>query len=247
MRMAVGMATSPDLRTWTALPKPFAGTEKPTSISGASVVESPHLFRRNNRWWMPYTVDQDQVFFETASDPTDTTASKWTNPIWLRGVAQSQPEDLHYWHATEHLGGGPYEYLAAFNDNASSIDIMGIFATDSAGVDSFALGCPLNPPPAGVGTSTPHDLRLVVTRASLGAAEIGLRMELPSRMPIRLAVYDVAGRRRAMLVDRELPAGVTTVRWNGSGDSGGRLASGVYFVRLTCARGARVSKLVMLH
>lgn len=247
MRMAVGLAKSMDLRHWTALPKPFGGTEKPTSMSGAAVVESPHVFRHNNRWWMPYTVDQDQVFFETGSDPTDTTASKWTSPIWLRGVAQNRPEPLHYWHATEHLGSGTYEYLAAFNDNASSIDIMGIFATDSAAVDSFAFGCPANPP-AGVGNGdTPRDVRLVVTRASLGASEIRLRMELPTRMPVWLSVYDIAGRRRAMLVDRDLPHGITTVKWDERGDSGERLASGVYFVRLTCAKGARVSKLVMLH
>jgi flagellar hook assembly protein FlgD len=66
-------------------------------------------------------------------------------------------------------------------------------------------------------------------------------------MSVRLAVYDVAGRRRAVLVDGEVPAGVTEVTWNGQGPGGERVASGVYFARLTYGGGAMVSKVVMLH
>jgi flagellar hook assembly protein FlgD len=67
------------------------------------------------------------------------------------------------------------------------------------------------------------------------------------RTPVRLAIYDVAGRRLTTLVDRELPAGVTDVKWSGAGDSRSRVPSGMYFVRLSCAKGARVSKVVMLR
>ena len=72
-------------------------------------------------------------------------------------------------------------------------------------------------------------------------------MELPVRMQARLAVYDIAGRRLSTLVDRELPAGVTDLDWDGRSASGGHVASGMYFIRLTCAKGARVSKLVLLR
>jgi flagellar hook assembly protein FlgD len=84
-------------------------------------------------------------------------------------------------------------------------------------------------------------------RPHLGTPDVGLRMELPWRTPVRLAVYDVAGRRLTTLVDRELLAGVTDVKWSGTDDSGSRVASGMYFVRLSCARGATVSKVVMLR
>jgi hypothetical protein len=250
-RMAVGAAKSSDLRKWTALKNPFSTTERPTFLTQANRIESPHVFRRNGKWWLPYTVDGDQVFFETiaSSTPADSDTTHWSNPIWLRGVSQSQPAQLQYWHATEHLGDGAYEYLAAWNDNATSIEFMGMFAPTNPAVDSVRLGCPVQPPTAGVDGSdaSRSEPRLVVSRLHRGSREVGLRMELPSRLAVRLAVYDIAGRRRSTLVDRELPAGVTETTWDGTDDSGVRVASGLYFIRLTCVRGAQVSKLVMLR
>jgi len=251
--MAVGAATSTDLRTWHPLPRPFAATERPTFQGHTHFVESPHVFKHNGRWWMPYTVGLNEVFFatDTSAAPTDTVATHWTNPVWLRAVSQGRPAELQYWHASEHLrfGNSTFEWLAAFDDNAISIDIKGVFATDSVGVDSLLLGCPPKPPLTGVGDprGLPSQFRLVVLLSHIGSAEVGLRMELPWRTPARLAVYDLVGRRVMTLLDREVPAGVTDVKWNGIEERGGHVASGMYFARLTCAKGARVSKIIMLR
>jgi hypothetical protein len=250
--MAVGAAKSTDLVHWAAMPKPFAATRRPTFQGHTSIVESPHVFKHNGQWWMPYTVGQNEVFFETSqsADPTDTVATHWGNPVWLRGISQGRPAEMQYWHASEHLdlGSNTYEWLGAFDDNAISIDIKGVFPTDSAGVDSLLLDCPPKPPVAGVSDEGTRDaFRLLVRRPNVRSTEVGLRMELPWRTPVRLAIYDVAGRRRTTLVDRELPSGVTDVKWDGADDSGARVASGIYFVRLSCARGAQVSKFVMLR
>jgi len=136
------------------------------------------------------------------------------------------------------------QFLAAFNDNAIAIDIKGVFT--AANPDSLVLSCPEI---AGVGgrEGPGGGVRMTVSRRGWGAPEVGLHLELPSRMPVRLAVYDIAGRRRLTLLDRELPAGVTDLSWNGSDDNGARVASGLYFIRLTCTMGARVSKMVMLR
>lgn len=50
--------------------------------------------------------------------------------------------------------------------------------------------------------------------------------------PTELAVYDVAGRKVAQLVDKQLLAGDYQVSWDGSNHYGKRVASGVYFLRL---------------
>lgn len=250
-RMAVGVARSPDLLNWTALTAPLRSTQKLTFQGTTNVVESPHVFRRNGQWWLPYTVNGDQVFFETTTgaNPADTTVASWTNPVWLRGVAEGRPPTLQYWHATEYLRINSTEYLAAFDDNAISIDIKGIFAPsspESAAVDSFLLTCPEI---AGIADRGDRNdgVRLAIARLRWGASEVRLRLELPSRMPVKLAVYDIAGRRRSTLLDGEVAAGVTEVAWNGRDPEGGWAASGMYFVRLTYANGARVSKLVMLR
>jgi hypothetical protein len=249
--MAVGAATSTDLIHWSALPKPFAGTELRTFQGPTLIVESPHIFRRHGQWWMPYTAGSDQVFFQTSASasPTDTVAANWTSPVWLRGVSQGRPAELQYWHASEHLGEGSTEWLAAFDDNSISIDIKGMFATDSIGVDSVLLYCPPMPPVAGVDDShgSPAQLQLIVLAHPLGASGVGIRAEMPWREVAHLAVYDLAGRRLRTLLDGELPVGATDVRWDGTADAGNRVASGVYFVRLSCARGARVSRVVMLR
>jgi hypothetical protein len=55
---------------------------------------------------------------------------------------------------------------------------------------------------------------------------------LPRPVPVKLAVYDVLGRRVRTLVDRVLPGGSHLTRWDGRDDQGQEVASGVYLYRL---------------
>jgi hypothetical protein len=160
------------------------------------------------------------------------------------------PWEQQFWHASEYLRIHSTEYLAAFDDSLSTIDIKGIYppSPDSALVDSLHLSCPGF---AGVGGGTAPavraEVRLSVSGLLRGSRAIGLEVELPARMAVRLAVYDIAGRRRSIIQDGELPGGTTQVTWDGKDEAGVTVPSGVYFVRLTCARGARASKVVMIR
>lgn len=71
-----------------------------------------------------------------------------------------------------------------------------------------------------------------------------LRVVVPRRSPVRLALYDVMGREVRRLIDGELPAGRHEVAWEGFGSDGHRRASGVYFCRLEAA-GDAVSRRVI--
>jgi hypothetical protein len=55
---------------------------------------------------------------------------------------------------------------------------------------------------------------------------------LPRNGRVGLSVYDVSGRRVAVLVDGRLPAGRHEARWHGVDANGRQLPSGVYFIRL---------------
>ncbi|MBN2172428.1 MAG: T9SS type A sorting domain-containing protein [Candidatus Krumholzibacteriota bacterium] len=68
-----------------------------------------------------------------------------------------------------------------------------------------------------------------------------LRFSLPRPARATLAVFDVAGRRVALLADGPLPAGRHAVRWEAAGQ-----ASGVYLARLECEGAVRVRRLVLL-
>ena len=64
--------------------------------------------------------------------------------------------------------------------------------------------------------------------------------------PIRLEIFDLAGRRVAGLAGGLLAPGPHTRVWNGSTDDGTRVGSGVYFARLTTREGSRSEKLIVL-
>ena len=60
-----------------------------------------------------------------------------------------------------------------------------------------------------------------------------LRFDLARPTGARLEVFDLSGRRVALLADREFTPGRYSLHWDGRGDARGALDSGLYFVRLT--------------
>jgi len=70
---------------------------------------------------------------------------------------------------------------------------------------------------------------------------------LPTAGPARLAVYDVTGRRLALLHEGRLPAGPAVFEWDGRDGEGSAMASGVYLARLELAGLTRQVKLVLLR
>jgi hypothetical protein len=63
---------------------------------------------------------------------------------------------------------------------------------------------------------------------------------------VQLAVFDVAGRRVAVLVDGLLPEGDYSSSWDGRDESGRTLASGSYFARIEVGGVPQTRKLVLL-
>ena len=61
-----------------------------------------------------------------------------------------------------------------------------------------------------------------------------LRLELPEDSQVDVRIHDVSGRSVVVLSDRMLPAGRHRITWDGRDGHGAQVASGVYFVRLTC-------------
>jgi len=62
-----------------------------------------------------------------------------------------------------------------------------------------------------------------------------------------LEVYDVHGRRvKTLLKSRSVGAGSTKVVWDGSNDSGNKVGSGLYWVRLRMNGAVSTQKLVLL-
>ncbi len=85
----------------------------------------------------------------------------------------------------------------------------------------------------GAGEPIPGALMLGSGAPNPFGASMQIKYTLPERGHVRLAVYDVAGREVALLRDGMEDAGLHLVVWDGRGVRGAKVASGVYFARLS--------------
>ncbi|MBK8230548.1 MAG: hypothetical protein IPK72_08190 [Candidatus Eisenbacteria bacterium] len=72
---------------------------------------------------------------------------------------------------------------------------------------------------------------------------IEFRLSVTDR--VDLAVFDAGGRQVRRVFGGELKAGAHRFEWNGRDDKGRRMASGVYFLRMTSAAGEQTRRLVL--
>jgi len=69
---------------------------------------------------------------------------------------------------------------------------------------------------------------------------------LPEPAQVELYVYDLLGRRVTSLLEGQCPAGLHSVEWDGTDRYGRRVASGVYFYRLSTPGVTETRKMVLL-
>jgi hypothetical protein len=67
---------------------------------------------------------------------------------------------------------------------------------------------------------------------------VSLHFSLPEPAPVRLTIFDAAGRRVRQVIKAELQAGTQQATWDGRTDDGSPAAAGVYYLRLTADGGA---------
>ncbi len=73
-----------------------------------------------------------------------------------------------------------------------------------------------------------------------------IRFSIRAAAFVELVVYDVSGRRVATLVHQEMPAGQSSVEWNGRSDGGSPASTGVYFYRLRAGSEIASKKMILL-
>ena len=74
-----------------------------------------------------------------------------------------------------------------------------------------------------------------------------IRYELARPGPVRLQVYDLRGALVRTLQDGNSPAGGFEIGWNGEDEHGARVASGVYFYRLSTPGFSQTRKMVLIE
>ena len=69
---------------------------------------------------------------------------------------------------------------------------------------------------------------------------------LPVDSDIRIEIYNITGQKVGTLVDEFQLGGAKTVVWDGTNQSGQKVSSGVYFMRLSTVKGNSVLKMTLL-
>jgi FlgD Ig-like domain len=256
-RYVVGVAKTKDadIRKWEDV-WPLERTS--TEFMSADRDESPHAFFRNGNWWLLYASnhpDGDQITYTlSAGSPID--SSGWSQPDSLKAITcgeHSFPTPLNQWHATEYVRVGPNEYLAAWGDDlfgGGTIHFTQIRApNETCPTDSILLDCP------DVWTEVesnrdgrplkPIALTLFGQCPARGATS--LRLVHGAREQVHVAIYDLLGRRVKTLLDESVPAGATVLSWDGRGEQGAVVSSGIYFARATSRAGRSAVRIPLLR
>ncbi len=74
-----------------------------------------------------------------------------------------------------------------------------------------------------------------------------IAFDLSARSRVQLAIYDVSGRRIAIILDGEMGAGRYEAVWNGRTVSGGAAVSGIYFCALRAGNTVETKKIVLVR
>ena len=73
-----------------------------------------------------------------------------------------------------------------------------------------------------------------------------IHYSLPRTSDIVLEVINALGQKVRTLVDKNQPAGEYSVVWDGTGENGNRVASGIYFYRLRTGDRTKTRKMLLL-
>ncbi len=95
-------------------------------------------------------------------------------------------------------------------------------------------------------SSQPEGFRLDQNYPNPFNPETQISFSLPERASVSLAVYNVFGQKVRGLIQGTLPAGSYKVTWDGTDNQGNRLASGVYFCRLSAGENASTQKMTLM-
>jgi len=141
-------------------------------------------------------------------------------------------------HGIHDTGGGGFLELELHGDV--------LVAMQGGNVSTFALDCLGNPVSGADDSNVPRLFHLAVPVPNPFNPSTEMSFTLDRAQFVELAVYDVSGRKVRTLVAESKNVGIHTISWNGRGDSGEVMASGVYLARLKLAGATETRKMTLL-
>ena len=194
------------------------------------------------RWWHSNTPGEpDSMLIDISNDGTT-----WIN---VRSIRDSHP----HWHletvrVKDYLAspGSAVRMRFVAQDQGPTEGIVEAGVDDLALFDAALLPVTVETEPVDPAADAPR-ARLDAPRPNPAASTASLALRTVAAGPVRVFVYDVAGRRIATLFDGVAPAGTLDLRWDGRNGSGGSASSGIYWIRAEAAGSSFTRRLVRLR
>jgi len=194
---------------------------------GAELADTAAVAEVGKWYHLIYEVGNGYASFEFR-DSTDTTIS--SNSINL----DSAPAVTTGLFRVAHAGGAEQPF---FN---GKIDNLLVYNYPR---DSIATGLPSDSD-----LKIPEQIRLAQNYPNPFNPNTTIRFTLPAPEHLEVTVYDLRGGQVKTLTSDRYTTGTHTVQWNGTGATGNRVASGVYFYRLRTESGnVKIGKMVLLR
>lgn len=152
--------------------------------------------------------------------------------VWRNGSLLTTTSGIQYTDVLPQAGDYSYHVTAVWEDGHSSIGSNPVNVSWlGMGVEDRDL------------VASPKDFSIVSTWPNPFNARMTAWVQLPARQKVRAEVFDILGRRVAVLADGPLAAGRHALSWDA-----GEMASGLYFLRLTGEHGGHdVRKITLLR
>lgn len=239
-----GIGESHDI-TWVSTGE-FAGVAIERSIDGGaswttivSPTENDGLFS----WLVDAPVSGDCLVRVTGaseppvSDASDATFSTYLPITWL--LADPATGDVP-------AGGAATVSLTFDSAGLAGDDYYAELHLDSNGGDRVVVPVTLHVRSTGVDGSIPKATVLYGNFPNPFNPVTKISFALPRDARVRILIYDTNGRVVRRLTDAVLTAGPHEIAWDGKGDDGKNVASGVYYVKLDGAGKRVVGKMALL-
>jgi len=92
----------------------------------------------------------------------------------------------------------------------------------------------------------PFDFQLLSSYPNPFNLTTQISYSLPENSDVKLEIYNITGQKVRTLIDEFQYAGARSITWDGTNQSGQKVSSGVYFMRLSTVKGNSVLKMTLL-
>ncbi|RKY76515.1 hypothetical protein DRQ07_10190, partial [candidate division KSB1 bacterium] len=139
------------------------------------------------------------------------------------------------------LGHSNITFAVRFRSSAAGINARGAF------VDNVVIRKQTSTGVEDVFKKVPATFTLNQNYPNPFNPETAISYSLPKDSEVMLTVYNIFGQKVKTLVNQKVKAGYHTVNWNGTDDYGLKVASGVYFYKISAGSFKAMKKMILIE